>query len=351
MNPALFVSGCGMCCAAGFTAPAARAAIRAGLDSFAESEFDDKRGAPIVAAQLPLGDVWGPRRLATLFEAALAESVAGQPSFDPTKTALLLLVAESARPGYTPRWAAACFDACLRVSKVPFHPASKPLPLGRAGLSTALAEAHALLAASRAAPRNARETPIDHVIVAGADTYLNAHTINHLVREDRLLSRGGNSDGFIPGEGAGALLLTLATPGQAGLHITGTGSASIPEEDLDALPACAAALTTAVRGALSDAGATMDDLDFRMTDLSGESTRFREAALADTRLLDHRSRPFPILHLADCIGETGAAVGPLSIAYLAGTMGRGHVPGTAALFHLANDDGARAAVILRYLFS
>ena len=347
MTPGLFVSGCGMCCAVGFTAPAARAAIRGGLDAFGESEFDDKLGAPIVVAELPLGDVRGPRRLATLFEAALSECVSGQPGVDPAETALLLLVAERSRPGYTDRWAAACFHACLSVSKTPFHPESKALPLGRAGLSTALSEAHALLSAQR----SHEQTPIHHVIVAGADTYLSSHTINHLVREERLLSRGGNSDGFIPGEGAGALLLSLATPGRTGLHILGTGTSVDPEGDEDELVPRAAALTTAVRGALSDSGCTMDDLDFRMTDLAGDASSFRDAAIANTRLLDHRSRPFPVLHLADCIGETGAAVGPLSIAYLAGTMGQGHVPGTSALFHLSNDDGARAAVILRYLFS
>jgi len=348
MTPGLFVSGCGMCCAVGFTAPAARAAIRGGLDAFGESQFDDKLGAPIVVAELPLGDVRGPRRLATLFESALSECLSGQPGVDPAETALLLLVAERSRPGYTDRWAAACFQACLSVSKTPFHPESKALPLGRAGLSTALSEAHALLSSSPSAPKS---PPIKHVVVAGADTYLSSHTINHLVREERLLSRGGNSDGFIPGEGAGALLLSLATPGRTGLHILGTGTSLVPEEELDELAPRAAALTTAVRGALSDSGCSMDDLDFRMTDLSGEAASFREAAIADTRLLDHRSRPFPVLHLADCIGETGAAVGPLSIAYLAGTMGRGHVPGVSALFHLSNDDGARAAVILRYLFS
>ncbi len=341
MTPGLLIAGCGMCCPVGFSAPAARAAIRAGLDAFEESEFDDELGAPVIVARLPLGDVWGPRRLALLFEAALAECVREKPSFDPGQTAILLLVAERGRPGFTDRWAARCFHACRAVSPAPFHAESRALSLGGVGLPAALAEAHALLTARR----------VRHVIVAGADTYLNAHTINHYVREARLLSRGGSSDGFIPGEGAGALLLELATPGRAGLHILGTGMSEVPRDQADELPARATALTRAVRAALSASGCTMDDLDFRMTDLSGESVRFREAAIADTRLLEHRSRPFPILHLADAIGETGAAVGPLSLAYLAGTMGRGQVPGTAALAHFASDDGARGAVILKYLFS
>lgn len=340
MTPSLVVARCGMCCAVGFSARAARAAIRAGIDAFEESEFDDERGAPVVVARLPLGNVWGPRRLAIMFEAALTECVGAERTLDPAETALLLLIAEHGRPGYTESWVAACFNACRAVSKTPFHPESRAQPLGRAGLAIALAEAHALLSTRR----------VRRVIVAGVDTYLNAYTMNHYIREGRLLSRG-TSDGFIPGEGAGVLLVELATPGRRGLHVIGTGTAEVPEDQIDDLPARATALTRAVRTALSASGCKMEDLDFRMTDLSGESARFREAAIADTRLLDHRSRPFPIMHLTDSIGETGAAVGPLSLAYLADAMGRGHVPGPVGLAHFANDSGARAAVILKYVFS
>lgn len=340
MIPGLFVAGSGMCCSVGASAPASRAAIRAGLDSFEESEFDDDRGAPVIVARLPLGDVWGPRRLARMFEAALSECLRECQSVDPGDTVLLLVVAERGRPGYSEHWVASCFHACSAVSPKPFHAASCALPLGRAGLAFALAQAHALLSACT----------VRRVIVAGVDSYLNASTINHLVRDGRLLSRA-SSDGFIPGEGAGALVLELAAPGRVGLHVLGTGTSEVPDGRADPLPARATALTRAVRAALAASGTTMEDLDFRMTDVSGESARFREAALADTRLLNHRSRPFPILHLADVIGETGAAVGALSLAYLAGAMGRGHVPGTAALAHFSNDGAARAAVILKYVVS
>ncbi len=340
MTPRLVVTGSGMCCPVGFTAPAARAAIRAGLDTFEESDFDDDRGAPVIVSRLPLGDVWGPRRLSILFEAALTECLEQNPKVDATETALLLIVAERGRPGFSESWTTRTIEACRSVREKPFHAESRAFPLGRAGLSIALTEAHALLTSRR----------VRHVIVAGVDSYLNANTVNHLVREGRLLSRT-TTDGFIPGEGAGTLVLELETPGLAGLHILGAATAEVPDDQLDELPARGTALTRAVRAALAASRTKMDDLDFRITDLSGESARFREAALADTRLLDHRSRPFPILHLTDSVGETGAAIGPLSLAYLCHAMGHGHVPGTAALAHFSNDGGSRAAVIVKYLFS
>lgn len=329
-----------MCCAVGFTARAARAAIRAGLDRFAESEFLDDRGEPVIVARLPLGasGPWGPRRIAALLESALAECVEASTAVDPASTALLLLVAERGRPGYSDAWAAACLRACEELVGGPFHVASRVLPLGRAGLGAALREAHALLLARRAR----------HVVVAGADSYLDAHTMNHFLRRGRILSTG-RSDGFIPGEGAGALLVELAAPGRPGLHVLGEGSAMEPAHIDSDLPMRGVGLTSAIRAALAAGGLAMSDMHFLMSDLSGESFYFKEAALASTRALDRKVDELPTLHLADNIGETGAAVGPLSLAYLAGAMAQGHAPGTRALLHLAGDGGARAAVIVEHI--
>ena len=70
-------------------------------------------------------------------------------------------------------------------------------------------------------------------------------------------------------------------------------------------------MVQAFRAALEDAGCTLGDLDFRITDVSGEQYMFKEAALAMTRLLRKRKEEFDIWHPADCIGETGAAIGPV----------------------------------------
>ncbi len=74
-------------------------------------------------------------------------------------------------------------------------------------------------------------------------------------------------------------------------------------------PLRADGLTTAINGALTDAGCQMHDLDFRITDVSGEQYYFKEAALALSRILRQRKEEFDIWHPAECIGEAGAAAG------------------------------------------
>lgn len=338
MKPRLRVASSGMCCPVGFSARTARAAIRARLNRFMESEFVDEQAEPLVVSRLPLGDLWGPRRIATIFEAALTDCVGIAPDFNPKATALLLLVAEQGRPGYNDAWAKVCMTTFEKVTGAALSADSRILPSGRAGLATALREAHKLLTGGLA----------HQVVVAGVDSYLNAETITHLLRKGRLLT-GEVSEGFIPGEAAGTLLLGLESPGQRGLHVLGIGSAEETASIDNDEPVRALGLTHALREALAASGYQMNDLHFRMADVSGEPLLFREAAMANTRLLDHRGGHFPLLHLADCIGETGAAIGPLSLAYLTDAMARGYVPGTRAVLHLSNDGGTRAAVVVEHL--
>ena len=55
-------------------------------------------------------------------------------------------------------------------------------------------------------------------------------------------------------------------------------------------------LATAIKGALADAGCEMHDMDYRITDLSGEQYYFKEAALALSRTL--RQTQGRVRHLA-----------------------------------------------------
>lgn len=337
MKPRLRIASSGMCCAVGFSARAARAAIRARLNRFMESEFIDEQAEPLIVSRLPLGDLWGPPRIAKMFEAALTDCLEGVSGFKPQTAELLLLVAEQGRPGYQAAWQRACVAAYEKVSGAPLRDRAQVLPLGRAGLAAALRQAHVLLMDGHAS----------HVVVAGVDSYLNAQAITHLLRERRLLT-DTVSEGFIPGEGAGALVVELAPEGQGGLQVLGVGAAEESATLYNDEPVRASGLTRALREALDVSGYPLNELHFRMADLSGEPLYFREAALANTRLLDHRGGRFPLLHIADCIGETGAAVGPLSLAYLTDAMARGYAPGTRAVLHLSNDGGTRAAVVVEH---
>ena len=88
-------------------------------------------------------------------------------------------------------------------------------------------------------------------------------------------------------------------------------------------------------------------MDFRITDISGEQYGFKEASLALSRLLRVRKEEFDIWHPADCIGEVGAAALPCMLGVALFAARKGYAPGPAILCHLGNDDGKRAALVVR----
>jgi 3-oxoacyl-[acyl-carrier-protein] synthase-1 len=189
------------------------------------------------------------------------------------------------------------------------------------------------------------------VLLVGADSYLSAAVIEHYLDQERLLC-SGNSDGFIPGEGAGALLLQLPQAGASGLHVLGVGVAqeqATPDGDV---PNRAMGLTQAIRLACAQAQVPIGQLGFRLTDFNGEQYFAKEMANACTRVMadagDDGDGSFPMLHIADGVGETGAAAGVLGLAYLGSVMARADGPGEQGLLHYGNDDGRRTALVVEY---
>jgi 3-oxoacyl-[acyl-carrier-protein] synthase I len=159
-----------------------------------------------------------------------------------------------------------------------------------------------------------------------------------------------NSNGFIPGEGAAALVVEMARPSEApqllcmGLGF-GTEPAHVEAEDQ---PLRADGLVAAIRNALAEVGTTLAATDFRIVDVSGEQYGFKEAALALGRLLRERKAEYDIWHPADCIGEVGAAIGGVILGVTRAAVTKAYAPGNHVLAHFGNDDGRRAAAILSY---
>jgi 3-oxoacyl-[acyl-carrier-protein] synthase I len=218
-----------------------------------------------------------------------------------------------------------------------FHPSSAVLPLGRAGLGAALQRAAQLL----------QSEPLQGVLLAGVDSLLDPSTLNALLHEERLMVPG-NSDGFIPGEAAAALLLQLAKPTDKGLLLTGYAQAHEAGRVDGSVPSRAQGLTKALREALAAAECDYADLPFRCSDQNGESFYSREATHAITRIAPVGGDQLSLLTIADCIGEVGAAMGPAMLAHLFHQMPHALGPGHHGLVHLAGDDGVRCAVVLQY---
>src|SRR5262249_18455684 len=171
---------------------------------------------------------------------------------------------------------------------------------GRVGVSVALSRARAILT-DRAAT---------NVLVAACDSLLVGSTVKSLDREGRLLTTR-NSNGFVPGEAAGAIMLTEESGRSLSCVGLGFGEERVTVSSEE--PLRADGLTEAIRKALQDAGCQMHELDFRVTDISGEHYYFKEAALALTRTMHQRKPEFNIWHPADCTGETGAAAGIVAL--------------------------------------
>jgi len=220
---------------------------------------------------------------------------------------------------------------------VRFHSQSAIVTQGRVGLAVALARARALV--SQAQPRR--------VLVVATDSLLAWPTLSHYEQNGRLLTEG-NSNGFMPGEGAGALLIGPPTPGAPELVCTGIGFAREAAHIDSEQPLRGDGLSEAVKAALADAECQMHDMDFRITDNSGEQYYFKEAALVLARLLRQRKEAFDIWHPAECTGEMGAVSGFSIVSMAHAACRKGYTVGTNILVHMANDAGQRAAMSLQY---
>lgn len=339
---ALYIAGVGLTCAVGYHLRAASCALRAGMDHFQESLFSDLTGNPLVVAQLPIDDLWGAPRLAEIARMALSDCAASMP-FDPASTALLLLASEYGRPHSEPERYQEVWQAVQAQFATPFHPASRILAQGRAGIGDALLRAGQMLLPEDDA--NAVPHGIARVLLLCVDSYLNAATIEHYLQQRRLLTRDNNI-GFIPGEAAAAILLELDDGKSAGLHITGIGIAQEAAQPDNDIPNRAMGLSQAMRAACAMAEIAPGELDFRLSDQNGEQYFSREAANAITRLMMEDSKQLPVHTIAYCVGETGAAAGGIMLAYLSQVMPRKDGPGDTALVHLANADGRRCALVL-----
>jgi 3-oxoacyl-[acyl-carrier-protein] synthase-1 len=334
----LSIIASGMVTAVGLSARASCAAIRCGINNFQETRFSDSAGEWISGSEVPMERSWrGTTKLAKMLAMAVEECAtevgAGAGLED---MPVLIGVAEDQRPGRPDRLVREVFFKTQAELGLRFHPASEVLAYGRAAGVVGLAKAAKLIF----------EDGVRRVMVAGVDSLLSASMLEAYEERERLLT-SVNSDGFVPGEGAAAVM--LETPSQEpGMQLLccGVGTAIEKAHVESGIPNRADGLVSAIRTALKDAGCTIDSLDFRITDVSGEQYAFREATLALTRLLRKRKQEFDIWHPADCVGEVGACCGPIILGVLHASMNGGYSPGSRALCHLGNDTGERVALVV-----
>lgn len=335
---AITIVNAGLVTSVGLSAQAACAAIRAAITNHSETRFCNKTGEWIVGAQVALLESWrGRAKLVKMLRPAIEECLAPLGTVKARTIPLLLCVAEEQRPGRLDGLDDVLIKELENELAIEFHPElSVTNPNGRVSVALALAHARELI----------YERSISHVLIAASDSLLVGPTLAALESEGRLLTPE-NSNGFIPGEGGGALLIAHAD-GASYLTCEGLGFAQEQAAIGTELPLRADGLTKAIKLALKDAGREMHELDFRITDNSGEQYYFKEADVAVSRILRKRKDEFDIWHPADCIGETGALIGIAALTVALTACRKEYAPGPHVLFHGGNDAGQRAAAIFRY---
>lgn len=336
----LAITGTGMVTGVGLDAPASCAAIRCGIDNFQETRFMDSGGQWIMGSEVPLSQPGrGKTKLIKMAAAAIEECLEGNTLIVPDKTPLLLCLSEHDRIGRVVDDDNQFFLDLQDELQLEFHEKSRVIARGHVAVAVALKHARRLV----------QELQVRHVLIAATDSLLVGATLAHYEELERLLT-GNNSNGFIPGEAGAALVVEpVYAKSDPQLICVGLGFGVEKAHVYSEEPLRADGLTAAIKASLDDAGVNESILDFKMTDISGEQYYFKETSLAFSRLDRTPRTEFDIWHPADCIGETGCAIGIVSIAVLKAASEKGYSKGNNILTHLGNDDGKRCSMIMTWI--
>jgi len=329
----LYIHQVGLACPVGLTAAAACAAMRAGIDRRRELPYVDNDGEPIVGSALSQISFESSAldRCAHLLALALLDLARGQS--DGVLEGLPLVVAVP--PSLEARWgAAALMERALQLTESALRPRSvHPVVGGAAAGLQCFAEARLLLAAGHPG-----------CVVCAVDSLVNAGRLLELSQGRRLLS-SQNSDGVTPGEAAASVLLSLQTRGAkavvAGLGF-GLETATLYVDE----PLRGDGIVRATRAALSQAGRTLYDTDFRVSDAAGEGYFFKEQVLLMSRLLRKVKRHYPVWLCAETLGLVGTAAGLCGLVRAVVGFEKGTTPGPRAVVFAGDPQGARAAILL-----
>jgi 3-oxoacyl-[acyl-carrier-protein] synthase-1 len=362
----------GVVCPVGLDTEQAAASILAGVPRKQETSFRDLQGQPIVMGRLPrsvlpplVAELQDARSQPTPFAArllrlgtpALQEVLGGPNSLGPggamplggsvlppglTVWPPLLLAGPESAPGEPALATGEILGRLVRQAKVPVAlEVSRLLPLGRAGLFSAVQEAYARVLGPGLA---------EFVVVGGVDSYYDQSRLELLEDEDRLLTTGVQ-DAFTPGEGAAFLL--LASRGAClryGLEplawIVAVGTALEAGHRYSEAPHRGDGLAAAFGDVFRPIGGRAEPVRLVMAGLNGESLHAREWGVACVRHREGFANPLRIEHPAEYTGDAGAALAPMMLAVAALELRTKRLAGPGLVW-AASDGAERGALLVR----
>src|SRR6187431_1548542 len=321
MEKSLHIVSSGVISAIGGTAVDTNAAFRAGISSYQLSAQYNKRGKFIPYAHIPdgaldeLADELAPleiqhpshANMIKMASAALTECLLG---FEFIGARPVFMACPEVLPRQKPRLRAGFLSHLSLQSKVALDLRnSRSLFTGRAGGFQAIETAFKYFEVSGA----------DFALVGGVDSYRYClQQVSILDDEDRLLVEGA-SDGFVPGEAGGFLLIATAAALQkynlnSKLMIAYPASTSEEGHRYSDATYRGDGLAAACRDALINAPATTINQIY--SSLNGENFGSKELGVAMIRNSVRISTNAEIIHPADCFGDIGAAFGPVLISLM-----------------------------------
>jgi 3-oxoacyl-[acyl-carrier-protein] synthase I len=350
MTEPVVIVGVGMMTAVGLSAAETAGAVRAGMARFAESAIQDRSFQSFTLAEVPedgLPELSPPvatapglthreLRMLRLATTPLRECLKPLASRPPRMGLCLALPEiETTRP-----LDRAAFLARLAAqTEHAFDPdASDSSHVGRAGGFAAIGQAVLTIQSGRT----------EFIIAGGIDTYRDLYVLAALDREERVKS-ATTLDGFIPGEGAGFLLLASERAATArGLPSLGrvapVAMGFEPGHLYSSEPYRGDGLAATLQ-ALMAQGALEAPVGEVYSSMTGESHWAKEWGVAFLRSKAAFREGHGMHHPADCFGDTGAASGPLMVG-LAALGIKGRYRRSPALAYGSSDRGPRAAVVI-----
>jgi len=350
MPDPVVILGVGMVTAVGLSAAETAASVRSGTMRFGESPFRDKRFHPITLAEVPedgLPPLSAPAigaggytsrelRLLRLATSALRESltpIAGRR----VRIGLCLALpeVETTRPLNRPAFLQA---VCALAGNGIDATVSDASHTGRAGGLTAIGHAAHIVQQGFA----------DFMVAGSIDSYRDPFVLAQLEKTQRLKS-ASNMDGFIPGEGAGFLLLGRSSTAAA--HRLPTYASVSPVSDgfeaghlTSAEPYRGDGLAAVFRQ-LAAAGAVQAPVSEVYSSMNGENHWAKEWGVAYLRNRAMFQEAHGMHHPADCLGDTGAACGPVLVGLAALGIQQGYRR-APALVYGSSDSGPRSALVV-----
>lgn len=319
----LFIAATGMITPVGFNTNMTNAAVNAGINVYEHGSYCNGTIDGITMTQVPdealpplaepLADVLGLNarqerllRLATPALEQIYQQIEAMPTVELSAPLAMFLAGPEPIPN-APLPIRSVFLKHLQTqTETPIDlNNSKVFPMGRAGAFFALESAFQYLQTSTQ----------PYAIIGGVDSFWHATTLSKFMQDNRVKTDTGGMDCFVPGEGAGFILLSKQPLTNNNSAITRPGLASEEGHRYSDEPYLGNGLAQAFTQAINYANT--ENITAIYSSLNGELFGGKEFGVAQVRNSKVISAESNHEHPADCYGDLGAATGPVLMSLAA----------------------------------